>query len=198
MLGFLSRGFAHKCKALMKHPHYCKLFCPLCYDEAQAVLEAGVNYYKLYIMEQSYLIDKEDLHKKYKLFQKVLHPDVLRSNGITNPNYSKFLSEAYQTLSCDVQRGKYLLKLHNENVEDFAMDDIEFLEEQISKRETLQQQGARAAKKILREVQKDEEELKKCIDKGFKQENWMAIREALSKLSFLQKLEEEAKDLEEL
>lgn len=63
------------------------------------------------------------------------------------------------------------MRLHKQEIENFAVEDIEFLEEQIEKREILQQQGAKVAKSILKEVKKDEDELKQIIAKEFSAEN---------------------------
>lgn len=135
MIGLSIRSFAHICKSLMKHPHYCKLFCPFCYEEAQEILEAKVNYFKLYLLDESYFIDKVALSRMYRAYQKVLHPDKLRVYGINNPNYSKFLSEAFGVLNDDVDRGLYLLKVKQmENEIEIESNEVKFLEEQLEMR----------------------------------------------------------------
>ena len=48
----MNRGrLTHTCVYLLNHPHYYKLFCPLCYDELSGTLGREVNYFKLYLQK---------------------------------------------------------------------------------------------------------------------------------------------------
>jgi len=193
MLNLLSRRFSHNCKSLIKHPHYCKIFCPLCYEEGQEMLESGVNYFKLFLLPETYSIDKATLSQKYRAFQKILHPDKLRAHGFTNPNYSKFLYQAYKTLEDDVERGKYLMELMQESVGELEVKDVDFLEEQLEKRALLFEEGEEEAKEVLDEVKGAIQEITGKIEKCFNKGDWASVKDLLGKLSFMRKLELEAR-----
>lgn len=191
MIGLSIKRFAHICKSLMKHPYYCKLFCPTCYEEAQEILEAKVNYFKLYLLDESYSIDKAVLSRMYRAYQKVLHPDILRAYGINNPNYSKFLSEAFDVLRDDVKRGLYLLKVKQMESE-IESDDIGFLEEQLEMRVKLHE-NPQEARGIVEKAKADMKILVSDIGLAIQNKDGKTAKRLLNQLKFFTTFLDEAK-----
>lgn len=97
----------------------------------------------------------------------------------------------------DIKRAEYIVKatqlhLYNQAPSDI-IDDMEFLEEQITKRFVIhtsdQDQVQLISKEIKDKQLQTEDELKKCLDSF----DWDGAKSTLAKYSFLIKLEEEAK-----
>ena len=91
-------------------------------------IDFNQNYFQLFEIECSVLIDHEVLEKKYLSFQKNFHPDKY-VNGSDQ--------EAYQTLKNDYLKSIYLLKIKGFEVDDQnnTISDPEFLMHQMELRE---------------------------------------------------------------
>ena len=104
-----------KC-AVCVHAH-TKLPCNPCqYLEKPDQLKT-VTYYDFFCFhDKQYAIDLDKLKETYKQFQAVLHPDKFTqalANDLQESSnvVSSFCSNAYATLSNDILRAQYLLKI---------------------------------------------------------------------------------------
>ncbi|KAK3923703.1 Iron-sulfur cluster co-chaperone protein HscB [Frankliniella fusca] len=88
-------------------------FCQQC----DALQEPGsnYNYFKLLGVNQTFDIDNQELSKKFRHLQSVLHPDKFSNASESEQSYSADLSslvnKAFRTLLDPLERGLYLLSL---------------------------------------------------------------------------------------
>ena len=75
------------------------------------------NYFELFGVPEIFEIDKDELAKKYRAFQKALHPDQFTNASDQERRLSvqstAFVNEAYSTLKSDLQRSHYLDRLQS-------------------------------------------------------------------------------------
>jgi molecular chaperone HscB len=154
---------------------------------------------KKIIRPRNYDINKKDLKEKYKEYQKVLHPDVLQGCGIDNQEFSKLLVEAYMTLSHDTSRAAYMvsdmqLGIDDKQAEDLKVSDFDFLEEQFERRMEIQMtEDQNKLQEILNRVMRDKHTFKQEIAHQLKARNNQSALEAVAKLKFIDKLEEDVR-----
>ena len=73
------------------------------------------------------------------------------------------------------------------------MKDVDFLEEQLEKRALLFERGEEEAKEVLDDVKGAIQEITEKIEKCFNKGDWASVKDLLGKLSFMRKLELEAR-----
>ena len=104
-------------------------------------IDFNQNYFQLFQIECSVLIDHEVLEKKYLSFQKNFHPDKYVNGSDQEKRISlqitSYINEAYQTLKNDYLKSIYLLKIKGFEVDDQnnTISDSEFLMHQMELRE---------------------------------------------------------------
>lgn len=67
----------------------------------------NINFFTIFDIPESVIIDKNSLRLKFQDLQKQYHPDL----NPENIDKSVYLNEAYRTLSSDIKRVNYLLKI---------------------------------------------------------------------------------------
>ena len=99
------------------------------------------NYFQLFKIEQSVIVDSNSLEKKYFELQKEFHPDKYVNAGDHEKRLSlqitSYINEAYETLKNDYLKSIYLLKVEGFEVGDQnnTISDPEFLMHQMELRE---------------------------------------------------------------
>ena len=99
------------------------------------------NYFQLFKIEQSVIIDSNSLEKKYFELQKEFHPDKYVNAGDHEKRLSlqitSYINEAYETLKNDYLKSIYLLKVEGFEIGDQnnTISDPEFLMHQMELRE---------------------------------------------------------------
>ena len=73
------------------------------------------NYFELFNLAPKFIIDLNEIEKKYHQFQNQFHPDKADFNSI---EHSILINEAYKILSDDFLRASHLLQLKNIDIED--------------------------------------------------------------------------------
>jgi molecular chaperone HscB len=111
------------------------------------MLDFSKNYFDLFGMPVGFLLDTDELTRRYRDLQRVVHPDRFAHAG----DYERRLSmqgatrinEAYQTLKDPLARARYLLSLSGVDLEQDGgtTTDTEFLMEQMELREALEGAG---------------------------------------------------------
>ncbi|KAG9487303.1 hypothetical protein GDO78_007259 [Eleutherodactylus coqui] len=146
----LSRGFTtHRplctggrpCWSCQSAVGSSELFCPSC-SCIQPPSE-GRDYFQLLHCERSFIIDVQDLQRKYRNLQRLLHPDYFsrksqREREISEKQ-SSLVNKAYNTLLSPLSRGIYLLSLHGITIAEGTEDgmDAPFLIEVLELNEKL-------------------------------------------------------------
>lgn len=101
-----------------------ELFCPSC-SSIQPPNESK-DFFQLLDCERSFNIDVQDLQRKYRNLQRLLHPDYFsqKSQGERDisEKQSSLVNKAYNTLLSPLSRGKYLLSLHGITITEGGVD----------------------------------------------------------------------------
>ncbi|XP_040272471.1 iron-sulfur cluster co-chaperone protein HscB [Bufo bufo] len=97
-----------------------RLFCPSC-RSIQPPNESQ-DFFQLLDCERSFNIDVQDLQRKYRNLQRLLHPDYYSQKSkherAISERQSSLVNKAYNTLLSPLQRGIYLLSLHGITIAD--------------------------------------------------------------------------------
>ncbi|KAK1574980.1 hypothetical protein Q3G72_001556 [Acer saccharum] len=96
-------------------------------------LHLSVDYFQIYGLDKNYEIGDENLERKYKDWQKKLHPDLVHSKSQEREyaaEHSARVIEAYHTLTNPLSRAIYILKLEGIEVnEEETVSEPELLTE---------------------------------------------------------------------
>ncbi|XP_065856355.1 iron-sulfur cluster co-chaperone protein HscB homolog [Euphorbia lathyris] len=114
-------------------------------DSCQAIqpLDHSVDYFQIFGLEKNYEI-KENLDRKYKDWQKKLHPDLVHSKSEKEREFAAQQSgrviDAYRTLSNPRLRAIYILKLEGVDVnEEETISEPQLLAEIMEIREAVEE-----------------------------------------------------------
>lgn len=155
------------------------------------------NYFKLFELEQDFIIDSNHLQNKMRELQNIYHPDNFANNqDALNQalSVSSYINSAYQTLLNSQTRAIYLLGL-NDIVVDLVHDtkfSIEFLMTQIELRERIEEaqnnEDIDELENIESELNKDKKNLEIKISELFLEKKLNEIIELVKQLAFYNKL----------
>jgi molecular chaperone HscB len=165
------------------------------------------SYFELFDFEESFALDRAALDDRYRGLQKAFHPD--RFAGGTDRQkrfsvqFSSFLNQAHQTLKKSLSRSLYLLSLKGIDIEKYARDhsDKSFLVRQMELREeleaiALQKEVEPALEAFLLEITREYRGVKQKLAAFFESSELEKAATATVKLQFLDKLRQEAEELE--
>ena len=167
-----------------------------------AVSDFQQDFFQLFSLPASYLIDKELLDRYYHALQAQVHPDrfshLSEAERRLSMQWSTRVNEAYQTLSDPIKRARYLLSLRGVDTreETNTVMPADFLIEQMEWRESIQEameacDASTLDKLELRlqhEVRALQQQLADEIDIRC---DYASATESVRKLKFMEKLAEE-------
>ncbi|XP_075070795.1 iron-sulfur cluster co-chaperone protein HscB isoform X2 [Mixophyes fleayi] len=91
-----------------------ELFCPSC--SSLQPLDEAKDFFQILGCDRSFNIDIQELQKKYRNLQRLLHPDYFSQKSQheqeISEKHSSLVNKAYNTLLSPLRRGIYLLSLH--------------------------------------------------------------------------------------
>jgi molecular chaperone HscB len=143
------------------------------------MIDFSRNYFELFGLEPRFRLDAAALDRAYRELQSDVHPDRYAAGNDEQQRLalqsSARVNEAHRTLKSPVARAEYLLSLHGRVAGDDAADrslDVNFLEQQLERRETASEaadaQDSDVLDALLRdlrsEVRERERELAELID----------------------------------
>ncbi|MES9971033.1 MAG: co-chaperone HscB [Candidatus Thiodiazotropha sp.] len=174
------------------------------------MLDFSKNYFDLFGLPMSYIVDGNSLSERYRELQRVVHPDrfanATEQERRLSVQSAALVNEAFETLKDPIARASYLLLLHGIEMDALneSTQDMEFLMQQMELREELEDIRAQAdpyqAIGDLRgQINKQINSLVAQLAVYFEtatQEQLQAAREILRKMRFLQKLHSEAESVE--
>lgn len=108
-------------------------------------LDFSLNYFQLFGLPEQFQVDQAALAAAYRELQSALHPDRFAGDSDVRRRLavqgSSHVNEAYATLRCEVRRARYLLGLRGMEIDDEkdTTRDLDFLTEQMSLRESLEE-----------------------------------------------------------
>jgi len=161
-------------------------------------------------LAQSFDLDPELLHERYRDSQRAVHPDrfahATDQERRISMQQATLINEGYQTLKDPLQRGRYLLELAGRNLdnEPHTNSDVNFLMEQMELREALDEvrNAADAFAElgvIMDRIADDIARLASGLQQQFSAGDEASLdlaADSLTKMQFYRKLREEAMELE--
>lgn len=169
-----------------------------------------MDYFTLFNLAFSYSIDLTRLTRRYQELQRKYHPDRLANRSEIDKScvlkQAGEINAAYQTLKHPLKRAEYMLTIYNNvdiNHERHTMHDTSFLMEQLALREELDRiKNYRTAEDALTLFSSRLDKIIKRhlqeMEQQFHDEQLINAENTLRKLHFLDKLQQQVKQLEEL
>ena len=172
--------------------------------------DSSTTHFELFGLPQSFDVDLARLDSHYRELQRTMHPD----RFVTASDQQRRLSmqqatrinEGYQTLRDPLKRGRYLLELSGYRFDDqhHTTSDAAFLMEQMELREALAEVRAAAdpfgaLDTIMERISSDIVALLVQLEDNFTVSDAHALEaaaDALMKMQFFRRLQEEVMDLE--
>ena len=171
------------------------------------MLDLKQNYFALFALPVRFEIDHEVLTDSYRALQQAMHPDKFASGTAQEKRMSmqaaSYINEAYRVLGNDLRRAIYQLSLNGINIDaetDTKVDPM-FLMTQIKYREQLEKipdcdTPFSAAETLRSAIADDVEVLKNSVSGQLDGNDFDAVRDAVRKWLFLEKLVQELSETE--
>lgn len=174
------------------------------------MIDLSKNYFELFGLPVSYRVDVAALSGRYRELQRVVHPDKFSSASAHEQRlalqHATQVNQAFETLKDPLKRAQYLLLLHgiDEASGQQTTSDKAFLMEQLDLREELagakhQADPQAALDDLMGRISAMIKKLVAQIAMQFEvgtEEQLTAARESVRKMQFLNKLHQEAENLE--
>ena len=157
----------------------------------------GKNYFEIFDVAQTYDVDQKGLLERYLGLQRKFHPDRYIASSEAekriNMQWVAEINLAFETLSDDLQRSIYLLKLNGHELEENPRLDKGILLKQIELREDLEEIKREsnyelALTEFKKETEKELESLTSDLRAAFSIGESEAIKNLIYEQQFLMKL----------
>ncbi|MGD8912183.1 MAG: co-chaperone HscB [Candidatus Thiodiazotropha sp.] len=174
------------------------------------MLDFSKNYFDLFGLPISYIVDSNSLSERYRELQRVIHPDrfanATEQERRLSVQSAARINEAFETLKDPIARASYLLQLHGIEMDSLneSTQDMAFLMQQMELREELEEVRGQpdpyqAISDLRGRIMKQINSLVAQLAVYFEtptDEQLQAAREILRKMRFLQKLHTEVERVE--
>ncbi|XP_011094199.1 iron-sulfur cluster co-chaperone protein HscB, mitochondrial isoform X1 [Sesamum indicum] len=171
------------------------LFCRAC-RSVQSVDES-IDYFQIFGLGRKYKIEVEELEKKYKDWQKMLHPDLVHSKSQREREYAAEQSarviDAYRTLTDPLLRAIYIVKLEGILVdEEERITDPELLAEVMELREAVDEaEDSRALNEIQAQLQEKLRYWSDAFDDAYVRGNYEDALASIRRMTYYRRANEE-------
>ncbi|KAK4380666.1 hypothetical protein RND71_002528 [Anisodus tanguticus] len=160
-------------------------------------VDQSVDYFHIFGLEKKYDIEGENLERKYKDWQRKLHPDLVHTKSQKEREYAAEQSarviDAYRTLTDPLSRAIYILKLEGVHVdEEEKIDDVELLTEMLEIRETVEEAAdSQALKQIQGQIQGKYEQSSISFADALQSRKYEEALAAIRKMTYYKRANEE-------
>ncbi|KAH0780581.1 hypothetical protein KY290_000179 [Solanum tuberosum] len=160
-------------------------------------VDQSVDYFQIFGLEKKYEIEGENLERKYKDWQRKLHPDLVHTKSQKEREYAAEQSarviDAYRTLTDPLSRAIYILKLEGVHVdEEEKIDDVELLTEMLEIRETVDEaDDSQALKQIQGQIQGKFEQSSISFADAFQSRKYEEALAAIRRMTYYKRANEE-------
>jgi len=185
-----------KCWACAKEaPDGPFLVCRSC--KSVQPLDSSVNYFQIFNLEPGYDVSTNDLERKYKDWQKKLHPDLFQCNSEEEKENSAHQSaqviKAYNVLLKPLSRAEYLLQLQGIPVdEEGTVTDPELLMEIMEVRESVEDaNNADTLETLQSKIQAKLEECRTSFSAAYERHDFASAVSSVQKMSYYERVNEE-------
>jgi molecular chaperone HscB len=166
------------------------------------------NYFALFGLSSDFVVDLNDLTRRYREVQVQVHPDRFVGKSEQEQRVAMqaatFANEAYQCLRDPLRRAQYLLKLAGCEIETDAQthQDAEFLMQQMELREQLEQLAngpcdEAELDRFVSDLGKQEAVIQQEFLSAYREQTYSKALELILKWQFLVKLRADANRLYE-
>lgn len=159
-----------------------------------------INGFKLFKVEQKFIIDTKSLRRELRLLQKLLHPDkfVTASESLKDQSHilSALINDFFNILMNPYERGRYLLSLESgepaevieKKLENIKLED-EFLERMmdIGTRVYSQLNDLPELNKLYDELSHDYNNLMRQLEQSFDARDYETVIQLLARMKFVGK-----------
>lgn len=174
------------------------------------MFDLSKNYFELFGLPVTYIVDKQALSERYRELQRVVHPDRFSNASAQEQRFSlqqaTQVNEAFDTLKDPLKRAQYLLGLHGIEMQadQETTRDTAFLMQQLEMREELEKARGSAdphavledlMQRITTMIKQQVAQIAVQFEMGT-DDQLEAARESVRKMQFLNKLHSEAENLE--
>ncbi|MDV5225012.1 co-chaperone HscB [Providencia manganoxydans] len=167
-----------------------------------------MDYFTLFGFTPSYTIDSEQLVQRFQSLQRQYHPDryatCTEQEKMQALQQAATINAAYQALRHPLKRAEYMLLLQGIDInnEQHTMHDTAFLMEQLELREELDniENNSHAADLLvdfIKNVQQMQKTRSAMMVTQLDEEQWEQAADTVRKLRFLDRLQQQAEQLEE-
>lgn len=167
-----------------------------------------MDYFTLFGLTPTYAIDSEQLTLRFQDLQRQYHPDRFATcseqEKMQALQKAATINAAYQALRHPLKRAEYMLSLHGFDInnEQHTMHDTAFLMEQLELREELDNiENSTEALELLTSFMKNVKQMQQARSELMVTEldamQWEKAADTVRKLRFLDKLQQQAEQLEE-
>ncbi|KLN96795.1 co-chaperone HscB [Moellerella wisconsensis] len=167
-----------------------------------------MDYFTLFGLDPVYAIDREKLTQRYQELQRQYHPDRFATQSEQDKmqalQQAATINSAYQSLRHPLKRAEYMLSLHDYDInnEQHTMHDTAFLIEQLELREELDTiENSPQAETLLTQFLSNVAQMiasrMALMEQQIAAKNWEQAADTVRKLRFLDKLQQQAQQLEE-
>jgi len=169
-------------------------------------LSSSDNYFELFQLPVQYPLDTAQLSERYRELQRIVHPDRFVGASAQESRLaqqkSTLINDAYHVLRDDLRRAQHLLQLKGVDYQQHKLSDSMFLMEQMELREELELISASKdldrLSSLFARAQGLQRQCKTQLAAHLLEfSNMQAASDEVIKLQFLNKLCEEAEQLEE-
>lgn len=167
-------------------------------------LDLPQNYFELFQLACALEVDERQLTERYRALQRELHPDRFAAAGPQEGRLAAqaaaHVNQAYRTLSDRHERAAYLLRLQGVAMDDEkdTSTDTEFLMRQMELREGMEAlDGMPAVEAFGARLEQEAGVLWKDFEACHDGERWPDAREALLKLRFYRRLQQQLQTCKE-
>lgn len=177
-----------------------ELFCSKC--KALQELPQNLNYFDIIGIRKNYIVTNEEVHKKYRELQKVLHPDKFGNKSEKerqiSENLSSLINKAYSTLVHPLKRGLYMLQLEGISIPEATTNlNPEFLMEIMERNEEIE--NAMGDKDKIFQLAKESKEvldiLSKQVAEAFNKEDIETATKILIRMKYYDSINNRLKRL---
>lgn len=165
------------------------------------------SYFQLFELPVQFSVDSTALGERYRQLQRELHPDRFASAADHEQRiavqYSAFVNEAYAALRAPLSRALYLLELKGMSQQDISREQVDggFLIEQMELREKLESMHDlvdpdTVLDHLVKEISGDIKVHQSEFESAYNQSDLSAAASACVKMQYLEKLLQEAEQIE--
>ncbi|XP_003739036.1 iron-sulfur cluster co-chaperone protein HscB [Galendromus occidentalis] len=150
-----------------------------------------VNYFKVLHQEEKFTLRAQDLQKRFRDMQRVLHPDKFANCSEKEKNFSAdqsaLVNQAYQVLLKPIQRATYLLQLKGISLAEVQLSQ-EFLLEMMEFNEEIDRADDSKREELLGQIAEFEELAMAELQEHFANKKLSEASESLAKLKYFENL----------